>query len=90
MSDEVKSESHNEECCDEQHDHHHGHGKHHHRHGPHGSVVLGPLWFMGWLFTLGFLHPTFWKGVLAIIIWPYYLGQWVQVLHVRNLTTLVR
>ena len=53
-------------------------------------MVLGPLWFMGWLFTLGFLHPTFWKGVLAIIIWPYYLGQWVQVLHVRNLTTLVR
>ena len=43
----------------------------------------------GWLFTLGFLHLTFWKGALAIILWPYYLGQWVQALHVRNLTTLV-
>ncbi len=32
------------------------------------------LWMMGWLFTIGFLHLSFWKGVLAIIIWPYYLG----------------
>jgi uncharacterized membrane protein len=31
-------------------------------------------WAAGWLFTIGFLHLTFWKGVLAIIIWPYYLG----------------
>jgi uncharacterized membrane protein len=26
------------------------------------------------LFTIGFLHLTFWKGVLAIVLWPYYLG----------------
>jgi len=32
------------------------------------------LWLMGWLFTIGFLHLSFWKGVLALIIWPYYLG----------------
>lgn len=32
------------------------------------------LWLMGWLFTIGFLHLNFWRGVLAIIIWPYYLG----------------
>lgn len=39
----------------------------------HGS--LGLLWFAGWLFTIGYLHlPFFWKGVLAIIIWPYYIG----------------
>ena len=38
----------------------------------HGSVGL--LWFGGWLFTLGYVHLTFWKGVLAIVIWPYYLG----------------
>jgi hypothetical protein len=34
----------------------------------------GMLWFAAWLFTIGFLHLTFWKGVLAIVMWPYYLG----------------
>jgi hypothetical protein len=32
------------------------------------------LWIAGWLFTIGFLHLAFWKGVLAILLWPYYLG----------------
>ena len=31
-------------------------------------------WFAGWLFTIGFLGLTFWKGVLAILVWPYYIG----------------
>ena len=35
---------------------------------------IGILWVVGWLFTIGFLHLTFWKGVLAIVLWPYYLG----------------
>ena len=34
----------------------------------------GTLWAFGWLFTIGYLHLTFWKGVLALLIWPYYLG----------------
>lgn len=34
----------------------------------------GGLWFIGWLFTIGYLHLTFWKGVLAIVLWPYFLG----------------
>ncbi len=34
----------------------------------------GGVWFLGWLFTLGLLHLSFWKGVLAILVWPYYLG----------------
>jgi hypothetical protein len=34
----------------------------------------GMLWFGAWLFTLGYLHLPFWKGVLAIVLWPYYLG----------------
>jgi len=37
-------------------------------------------WFAGWLFSIGFLHLTFWKGVLAIIIWPYYIGQFISTL----------
>jgi hypothetical protein len=35
---------------------------------------MGGLWCAAWLFTIGFLHLSFWKGVLAIVLWPYYLG----------------
>lgn len=35
---------------------------------------LGLVWIAGWLFTLGFLKLAFWKGVLALFIWPYHLG----------------
>lgn len=34
----------------------------------------GFLWCAGWLFTIGYLELSFWKGVLAIVLWPYYLG----------------
>jgi len=36
--------------------------------------AVGGSWFALWLFTIGFLKLTFWKGVLAIIVWPYFLG----------------
>ncbi len=35
---------------------------------------LGMLWAAGWLFSIGYLGLGFWQGVLAILIWPYYLG----------------
>lgn len=35
---------------------------------------IGGAWFMGWLFTIGYLSLSFWWGVLAIVIWPYLLG----------------
>jgi hypothetical protein len=35
----------------------------------------GLLWLIGWLFTIGLLHLPFWKGVLAVLVWPYYLGS---------------
>jgi len=35
---------------------------------------FGALWAIGWLFTIGYLQLSFWKGVLALIIWPYYMG----------------
>ena len=38
----------------------------------------GAMWIVGWLFTIGFLHLTFWRGVLAIIIWPYYIGTMIS------------
>jgi len=37
-------------------------------------------WFAGWLFTIGFLHLVFWKGVLALVVWPYYLGAFISAL----------
>jgi hypothetical protein len=32
------------------------------------------IWMIGWLFTIGYLHLAFWQGVLAILLWPYYIG----------------
>ena len=37
-------------------------------------TFTGGVWIAAWLFTIGFLHLRFWKGVLAILLWPYYLG----------------
>lgn len=37
--------------------------------------ATGLLWFAGWLFSIGFLQLPFWKGALALLIWPYYLGS---------------
>jgi hypothetical protein len=34
----------------------------------------GAVWFWVWLFTIGFLHLTFWKAALGVLLWPYYLG----------------
>ena len=36
--------------------------------------IMGGVWLIGWLFTVGFLHLSFWSGVAAIIIWPYFIG----------------
>ncbi len=41
----------------------------------------GILWVAGWFFTIGYLHLTFWKGVLALLLWPYYLDLTVSALH---------
>lgn len=36
--------------------------------------ATGMLWFAAWLFTIGLLDLGFGKGVLALLLWPYYLG----------------
>jgi hypothetical protein len=38
----------------------------------------GSLWGAGWLFTIGLLHLTFWRSLLGIILWPYYIGAMVS------------
>ena len=36
--------------------------------------LAGPIWLIGYLFTLGYLHLPFAKAFLGLVIWPYYLG----------------
>lgn len=38
------------------------------------SILSGGAWFAAWLFTIGYLKLTFGQGLLAIVIWPYYIG----------------
>jgi hypothetical protein len=35
-------------------------------------------WFAAWLFTIGFLSLSFGQAILALIIWPYYIGQFIR------------
>ncbi|MEK7556845.1 MAG: hypothetical protein AAB538_02605 [Patescibacteria group bacterium] len=37
-------------------------------------TVSGGMWLAAWLFCVGFLKLSLGKAILAIIIWPYYLG----------------
>jgi len=42
----------------------------------HGSPAFGgAIWFIGWLFTIGYASLVWWKILLAIVIWPYFLGS---------------
>jgi len=41
-------------------------------------TFFGGLWCAAWLFTIGYLHLGFWRGALAIFLWPYYIGLHVS------------
>jgi len=34
----------------------------------------GIFWCIGWMFTLAFAKLLWWQALLALIVWPYYLG----------------
>ena len=34
----------------------------------------GLFWFAGWLFTIGYVPMEWWKIIVGIVIWPYFLG----------------
>jgi hypothetical protein len=36
--------------------------------------AAGVIWFIGWLFTIGFVHLVWWKIILGIVVWPWFLG----------------
>ena len=41
-----------------------------------GAAGLGgAFWFAGWLFTIGFANLVWWKIILGIVVWPFYLGD---------------
>jgi len=39
------------------------------------SSLGATLWFIGWLFSIGYLQLGFWQGLLGLVIWPYFLGS---------------
>ncbi|MBI4303415.1 MAG: hypothetical protein HY665_03650 [Chloroflexi bacterium] len=43
-----------------------------------GASVAGAIWFIGWLFTIAFANLVWWKILLGLVIWPYYLGLAVR------------
>jgi hypothetical protein len=38
------------------------------------GTLVGPIWFIGWLFTIAFAQLIWWQALLALVVWPYYLG----------------
>jgi hypothetical protein len=44
-----------------------------------GESIGGALWFAGWLFTIGFAQLVWWKVILGIVVWPYYLAVFLRV-----------
>lgn len=38
------------------------------------ASLVGPVWYIGWLFTVAFAKLSFFKALLALLFWPYYLG----------------
>jgi hypothetical protein len=46
-----------------------------------GSLVgglAGAFWFAGWLFTIAFAQLVWWKIILGIVVWPFFLGQFLR------------
>lgn len=42
------------------------------------GAMGGVIWFMGWLFTIGFAQLIWWKIILGIVVWPYFLALAVR------------
>lgn len=43
--------------------------------GAASAIFSGTGWFVFWLFTIGIAKLGFGKAILALIIWPFYLGR---------------
>jgi len=40
--------------------------------------IMGPVWMIGWLFTVGYAHLSIGKAIVGLLIWPYYLGAFLS------------
>ena len=47
---------------------------HHNKIKVDASGACGIFWVIGWMFSIGFLKLIWWKALLALVIWPWYLG----------------
>jgi hypothetical protein len=52
--------------------------EHKHRNIHVGSHLAGAIWFMGWLFTIGFAKLLWWQMILGIVVWPYFMGAFLS------------
>lgn len=41
------------------------------------TLGLGSLWFTGWLFSVGYVGLDMVRGVIALLLWPYFLGAYL-------------
>ena len=40
-----------------------------------GANLGGIIWFLGWLFTIGYADLVWWKIIVGIVVWPFFLGD---------------
>jgi len=43
-----------------------------------GGSLAGTVWFAGWLFTIGLAQLVWWKAILGLVVWPYYLAVFLR------------
>lgn len=39
------------------------------------ASLVGPVWYIGWLFTVAFAKLSLLRAFFALVLWPYYLGS---------------
>ena len=42
--------------------------------GAAAGSLMGGLWFAGWLFTIAYADLVWWKIIVGIVVWPYFMG----------------
>jgi hypothetical protein len=38
------------------------------------GALIDPAWVIGWLFVIVCIKLIWWQAIIALILWPYYLG----------------
>ena len=48
------------------------------RNGAASASLAGMFWFAGWLFTIAYANLVWWKIILGLVVWPYFLSLAVR------------